>query len=286
VQEAWLRWATVDLTEVRDARAYLLTTTTRLALNRIREQDRRREEYPGPWLPEPVSTDRGPADAAELAEGVSLALLVLLSALPPLERAAFVLHDVFAVPFDEVAATLSRSEAASRQLASRARKHVRAGAPRHPVDAATHGAVTEKFRAAAASGAIEPLLALLAPDAVLITDGGGQRQAARRPIVGPEKILRFFAGVWPKLGPAPEVGLATVNGESAITVVIDGVLDSVVTLEMDGPVVRQLFVVRNPDKLRAVRPADSDRPGRLACAVEEARPAGSADELSRPSGRI
>lgn len=253
VQEAWLRWAEVDLAGVRDPRAYLVTVATRLALNRLREQARWREDYPGPWLPEPVSTTDDPARAAEVAEDVSLALLVVLSALSPPERAAFVLHDVFAVPFAEIAETLERSEAAVRQLASRARAHVRDSAPRQPVDAATHAEVTERFRAAAASGSLEPLVALLAPDAVLVSDGGGRRQAALRPIEGREKILRFFAGVWPKLGPAPEVGLAQVNGEAAITVAVDGELDSVVVLELDGPLVRRVLLIRNPDKLHGVR---------------------------------
>lgn len=255
VQEAWLRWTAVDLAQVREPRAYLLTVTTRLAINRIREQARRREDYLGPWLPEPVTTTNDPADAAELGEDVSLALLVVLTALSPLERAAFVLHDVFGVPFPEVADTLERSEAAVRQLASRARQHVRESAPRQPVDRQTHTRVTEEFRAAAVGGAVEPLLALLAPDAVLVTDGGGRKAAARRPIVGGEKILRFFVGVVAKLGPAPGWDLVTVNGEAAIAVTVGGELDSVLSLELDGAVIRRLFLVRNPDKLHAVRVA-------------------------------
>ena len=129
VQETWLRWAAADRTEVRDPRAYLLTIATRQALNRIRQQQSRREDYVGPWLPEPVSTDRGPAESVELADSVSMAMLVVLESLSPLERAAFVLHDVFGLSFAEVATTLDRSEAAVRQLANRARGHVHSRRP-------------------------------------------------------------------------------------------------------------------------------------------------------------
>lgn len=255
VQEVWLRWARVDLDKVRDPRAYLLRATTRLALNRMREQQRRREDYLGPWLPEPVSTDPAddPSGSVELADQVSMAMLVVLSTLTPLERAAFVLREVFDLPYPEVAETLQRSEASVRQLTHRAREHVAAGAPRRPVDPATHAAVTERFLAATRSGALHTVVQLLAPDAVLLTDGGGQRPAALRPIYGPDKILRFVAGILARYGARVEVDQVTVNGGPAMAFLLDGELDSVAVLQVDGGVVTQVYSIRNPDKLRAVR---------------------------------
>ena len=261
VQEAWLRWSQVELAEVREPRAYLLRITTRLALNRVREQQRRRETYVGPWLPEPWSGPLAagggsdPGDAAELADSVSMAMLVVLSSLSPLERAVFVLREVFDVPFSEVAETLGRSEEAVRQLAHRARSHVQARTPQRPVDGRTHQAVTEKFLAAVQGGSIQSLLTMLAPDAVLTTDGGGLRQAALRPIVGADKIIRFLIGVVSKAealstsGTKPSFQLTTANGQAAIVALVDGVPDTLGLLGIDGSVVTELFLVRNPEKL-------------------------------------
>lgn len=257
VQETWLRWQDVDLGEVRSPRSYLLRAVTRTALNLLRSQQRRREEYIGPWLPEPVSTDprSAPERVAEVADDVSLALLVVLESLSPLERAAFVLREVFGLPYTEVAGALDRSEATVRQLVSRARAHVREQAPRHPVDADTHRELTERFLAAAQGTVrLEEVVSVLAPDVVLTTDGGGHAKAALRPIVGTEKVLRFIAGVLVK----PDVvtldwQVVEVNGRPALVGYRDQMVDAVVWMEADDGVITHIDMVRNPRKLGAVR---------------------------------
>ena len=255
VQEAWIRWSRVDLDTVDEPRAYLLTITTRLALNRLRQLRTRREAYVGPWLPEPVSSDpRGEgAAAAELADDVSMAMLIVLESLSPLERAAFVLTEVFGMPSGEVAGVLDRSPAAVRQLVHRARSHVEARQPRTVVDAARHREVTERFLAAATGGDIEGLLAVLSPDVTLVTDGGGVRRAALHPIHGAEKVIRWLVGALGK----PEVqGLAphlrTVNGELAVVAAGDDFVDSVLFLTVEDDRVVALHGIRNPEKLGAV----------------------------------
>ncbi|MFD1719716.1 RNA polymerase sigma factor SigJ [Georgenia deserti] len=257
VQETWLAWAQVDLDGVRDARAYLARAATRHALNIVRARRRRREEYPGPWLPEPISTGEGaaPDRAAELADDVSLALLVVLESLSPLERAAFVLRDVFALPHAEVAQTLDRSEEAVRQLVSRARAHVRERAPRHPVDAETHRRVTDAFLAATRGiRPVDEVVSLMAPDVVLTSDGGGRSKAARRPVLGREKVMRFVAGVLatPEVA-ALEWHAGEINGMPAMLGVGAAGVDTVVWFEVDGGLVTDVYLVRNPDKLHAVR---------------------------------
>ena len=208
VQDAWLRWSAADRGEVVDARAYLVRITTRLALDRMDSARARRESYVGPWLPEPLLTGSSPVatapqaaqpeDAAELGEQVSLALLVVLETLSPAERAVFVLREVFGMSVAEVAAALNRSEAAVRQMAHRAREHVHARQPRFDTDPREQRQVTERFLAAAVSGDVESLLAAMAPGVVLIADGGGRLTAARRPIVGADKVARFLAAVGPQ----------------------------------------------------------------------------------------
>lgn len=257
IQETWLRWQDVDLAGIREPRAYLLTAVTRAALNTVRSHGRRREEYPGPWLPEPVSTGDGsdPARAAELADDVSLALLVVMQSLSPLERAAFVLRDVFGTSYADVAETLDRSEPSVRQLVRRARAHVRDNAPRHPVDTATHAAVTEAFHSAAfGTGDLEDMIAVLSPDVVLTTDAGGHAKAAFRPIRGVDKVLRFVAAILVK----PEVvalswGEREVNGRPALVGYEGPRIDCVIWLEIDDALVTRIDMVRNPDKLGAVR---------------------------------
>lgn len=253
VQEAWLRWSRIDLETVREPRAYLVTTATRLALDRVREVQRRRETYVGPWLPEPLP-DGDPAEQVELADSLSMAMLVVLSTLTPLERAAFVLRDVFDVPYADVAATLGRSEAAVRQLAHRARSHVQARAPRVQVDRRTHTEVLERFLAALAGGSMDDLLEVLAPDAVLITDGGGQKQAALRPITGADKIVRWFHGVSGKAVPS-DIRVVSINTEPAVIISVDGELDTVGMACIDGGRITELYLIRNPDKLLAVASA-------------------------------
>ncbi|MEI8412543.1 MULTISPECIES: RNA polymerase sigma-70 factor [unclassified Kribbella] len=251
VQEAWLRWAAVDHEEVRDTRAYLIRITTRLALNRLRQQKARREEYVGPWLPEPIASDDDPAAAVEMADSVSMAMLVVLETLSPLERATFVLREVFDLPYDEIAETLGRSESAVRQLAHRARGHVHARQPRHQVDKERHNELTMRFMAAAGSGDFDQVVALLAPDAVLISDGGGKKQAALRPIHGSEKIARWLSAVTAK-NPNFEIRMATLNGETAFIMYFDDEPDTVAFLETTDGLVTSLYMIRNPDKLTTV----------------------------------
>jgi len=258
VQETWLRWSAADREEVRDVRAYLIRITTRLALNRLRQQKARREEYVGPWLPEPIVSTRDaddPAVVAEVADSVSMAMLVVLETLSPLERAAFVLREVFDLPFAEIATTLGRSEAAVRQLAHRAREHVHARQPRHQVDKARHSEVTNQFLAAAWSGDLDQMLTLLAPDAVLVSDGGGKKKAALRPLLGADKIARWLLSL---LAPGKEafnfeVRLTELNGELAFIAYDGDEVDSTGFLGIDDSGrVSQIYVVRNPDKLTTI----------------------------------
>jgi len=253
VQEAWLRWSAIEHDDIRDVRAYLIRITTRLALNRLREQKARREQYVGPWLPEPLATDEDdPAAAAELADSVSMAMLVVLETLSPLERATFVLREVFDLPYDEIADTLGRSEAAVRQLAHRARSHVHARQPRHHVDKASHDELTMRFMQAAGSGDFDQVVALLAPDAVLISDGGGKKRAALRPIQGAEKIARWLFAVIAE-NPGFEIRMGTLNGEVAYIAYDGDEPDTVAFLEVSDGLISDLYLIRNPDKLRQVK---------------------------------
>lgn len=251
LQETWLRWADVDLDDVRDERAYLVRITTRLSLNRLRTMARRRETYVGPWLPEPLLTAPDVADDVELADSVSTAMLLVLETLSPTERAVFVLREVFDVPYDEIGAAVDKSAAAVRQIAHRARAHVEARRPRVSVTDAERAAVLDRFVAAATSGDLQSLMDVLAPDVVLITDGGGVKKAALRPIEGRDKVLRFLDGV----GQGALVERADVviaNGAPAIRLWIDGEVDSVASMLIVDGAVTELYFVRNPEKLRAL----------------------------------
>ena len=256
VQEAWIRWADVDHDTIDEPRAFLLTVTSRLALNRVRQLASRKESYVGPWLPEPVATDARSdgAEAAQLADEVSMAMLIVLESLSPLERAAFVLTEVFGMSAPEVGQALDRTPAAVRQLVHRARSHVQARQPRQAVDVTRHREVTEQFLAAAVGGDLETLMELLAPDVVLVTDGGGLKQAALRPIHGAEKVVRFLVGVSSK----PEFEqawfeLRTVNGELTVVALTPEGVDSVFffTVGDDGRV-SAIHSIRNPEKLGAL----------------------------------
>lgn len=248
LQEVWLRWSAVD-DDVRDPRAYLVRITTRLALNHLRAGARRREEYVGPWLPEPLLTTPDVAEDVELADSVSTAMLLVLETLPPTERAVFVLREVFAVPYDEIAAAVDKSEAAVRQVAHRARSHVQARRPRSSVTAAERDAVIERFRLATETGDLQVLMDVLAPDVVLMTDGGGKVQAALNPIHGRDKVLRFLTAVTPD---ALETVPVWLNGAPAIELVVGGRRDGVGTMVVADGVVTRLYLVRNPDKLASL----------------------------------
>ena len=255
VQDAWIRWSGVDHDTIDEPRAFLLTVTTRLALNRLRQLATRKESYVGPWLPEPVASDtRGDGEAAaELADEVSMAMLIVLESLSPLERAAFVLTEVFGMSAPEVGAALDRSPAAVRQLVHRARSHVEARQPRHVVDEERHREITERFLAAANGGDLTGLIEMLSPDVVLVTDAGGLKQAALRPIHGADRVLRWLQGVFSR----PEsvhihFELRRVNGELAMVAYNGPELDGVIFVTVEDDRITALHGIRNPEKLGAV----------------------------------
>lgn len=246
LQETWLRWAEVVHDEVRDARAYLVRITTRLSLNRLRTVKRQRETYVGPWLPEPLLTTPDVAEDVELADAVSVAMLHVLETLTPSERAVFVLREVFDLPYDDIAAAVDKSTAAVRQIAHRARNHVEARQPRIEVSLRERQAVVDRFLAAVGTGDIQSLMDVLAPDVVLVTDGGGKKRAALRPILGRDKVMRFMSGV---ADPRAVAELRTVNGSPALCVLIDGEVDTIATFLVEGGLVTGMYAVRNPEKL-------------------------------------
>jgi RNA polymerase sigma-70 factor (TIGR02957 family) len=250
LQESWLRWKDVRRDEVRDPRAYLVRIVTRQSLNRLRTLQRQRETYVGTWLPEPLVTAADVADDVELADSVSFAMLVVLETLSPLERAVFVLREVFGFSYDEIAAATEKSSDAVRKLASRARKHVEARRPRVEVPENSPEIVAQFFLAAT-TGKVEPLLALMAPDVVLHTDGGGIKKAALRPIHGAEKVARFLVAVTPT-DVSVDVTFGTVNGAAALFLYLDGELDSVATVVAENGLAKEIYFVRNPEKLTGV----------------------------------
>ncbi|MFD7202107.1 RNA polymerase sigma-70 factor [Streptomyces sp. NPDC059893] len=257
VQDAWLRWAQADRDEVREPRAYLVRVATRLAIDRLRQAQVRREAYVGPWLPEPLVTDFGPtapdtAEAAVLAESVSLAVLVVLESLSPLERAVFVLREAFGFPFAEIATTLDRSESAVRQLAGRARKHVDERRPRFDVDPAERRDLTERFLAAATGGDLEALMTILAPDARLVGDSGGKSKAPLRVIESADKVGRFLLGAAKSGGTGFTFRIVELNAGPAVLALVDGKPDSVFQVDVADGHVQCVYIVRNPDKLTSL----------------------------------
>ncbi len=257
VQETWLRWSRVDQAGVENPRAYLVRIATRQALNRLRTVQRRRETYTGPWLPEPLRTAPDVADAVALAERVSMAMLLVLETLPPVERAVFVLREVFDVGYDEIAETVDRTPATVRQIAHRARAHVAARRPRRAAPSEEARRVLASFRAAMETGDLAALLEVLAPDVVLVADGGGVKRAALRPIEGAEKVMRFLLGALGKAGGVVRVEPAVVNGAQALVVHLDGEVDGVLAARIDDGRIAGLYYVRNPQKLSGL---DSEAP--------------------------
>lgn len=253
VQETWLRLRNADTDQIEDLTGWLITTTSRIAVDVLRSARHRRETYVGPWLPEPVEVGADPADSISLTDSMSWAMLVVLETLSPAERAAFVLHDVFSLSFDEIAAALGRTPAACRQLASRARVHVRERRPRFDVDDGTHREVVDAFAAAAMSGDVDALLRLLDPDSVLVGDGGADFRAARHPIVGAERIARFLSGVG-RNHPIQSTRTVVVNHNPALVVVVDGEVDGIVVLGVDGRRIRTIDYIRNRDKFSGLAP--------------------------------
>ena len=249
LQETWLRWVGVDLGTVRDQRAYLVRITTRQALSRLRTLGRRKESYVGPWLPEPLLTAPDVADDVELADSVSMAMLLVLETLSPAERAVFVLREVFGLEYDEISQAVDKSPAAVRQIAHRARAHVAARRPREVVSAAETRGVIDAFRQAIETGELQHLLDLLAPGVVFLGDGGGVVQAVLKPIVGAGRVARLLAIGRERVATAMSLQLAQVNGYPALILRRGGEVDTVLAVRIDDGLVTGLYAVRNPEKL-------------------------------------
>jgi RNA polymerase sigma-70 factor, ECF subfamily len=261
VQDAYLRFAGAD--DVRNPEAFLVTAVTRLCLDRLKSAKVQREIYVGPWLPEPVfdAEGLGPDAATELADDLSFALMLALERLSPPERAAFLLHDVFDVQFAEIAAMIDRTEAACRQLATRARRAVKDARPAPAASPDGHARLLNAFGEAVVSGNLTRLAGLLRDDAIAMTDGGGRKSAALNPIIGADKIARFFLGLARKhAGRDVRIEPAMINGTVGVLVYVDGELDHSLSMAIDGDRIAAIYIVRNPDKLRhapAHRPAES-----------------------------
>ncbi|MBO8197463.1 RNA polymerase sigma-70 factor [Streptomyces smyrnaeus] len=255
LQETWLQWAKADRGQVRDQRAFLVRITTRQALNRLRTVKRRREAYVGPWLPEPLITAPDVAEDVELAESVSMALMLVLETLSPTERAVFVLREVFDIGYEEIAAAVDKSPAAVRQIAHRARRHVDARRPRQMVSSNEGQAVLESFRRAVETGDPQALLDVLAPEVVLMSDGGGLKHAAQRPVTGAERVARMFAGGIGKVEGMFTTEPTLVNGHPALLVRMGGEIDGVMAISVEDGLITGLYYVRNPEKLSHVTSA-------------------------------
>ena len=249
VQDAYLRWHGTDRAQVDNASAFLSKTVTRLCLDHLKSARVKRETYIGPWLPEPMieTTDDDQAD------DITLTLMMALERLSPLERAAFLLHDVFGQDFDDVAQAIDRDSAACRQLASRAREHVRAAKPRFPVSQEKGVEIAKAFIDASRSGEVAPLQALLAKDVTLYSDGGGKRAAALNPIYGDVNVSRFIAGTIRKFGSEHfSWRQETVDGLPGMVVIENGEVQHTIALEIDDGRITAIYIVRNPDKLKHV----------------------------------
>lgn len=251
VQEAWLRWEQTDRAAVERPAAWLTTVTSRLALDHLKAARHQREAYVGPWLPDVVATDPGPADAAELAESVTIGFLAVLERLGPVERVVFLLADVFALPFAEIATVVDRSPEACRQLAVRARTRVRDGRPRFAPTDDEAWQVTTAFLAAAQVGDLDSLVALLAPDALAISDGGPHVHAARRPITA-ARLPRFAANLAARTPAGTEIELRALNGQPGIVLWKDGAVYETIAFAVAGGLVQQILTVRNPEKLESL----------------------------------
>jgi RNA polymerase sigma-70 factor (ECF subfamily) len=257
LQDSYLRWADVDLSTVRDTKSYLARLVTRQALNALRAQARRREEYVGPWLPEPLLQDDQDASAdVVLAESVSMAMLVLLETLSPDERAVFVLREVFGFDYGEIADAVGKPAPTVRQVAHRAREHVHARRKRFDdVNPERNAQITSQFLASAASGDVNALLTMLAPDAVWTADSGGKATAARKPVVGAVKVARAIAGLMRKTQGQLRVEMVTCNSAPAVLLYLDEHLEGVITLEIVDDKITNFYAMRNPDKLVALTTA-------------------------------
>lgn len=253
VQEAFVRWRRASAAEVRSPKAYLSAVVTRLCIDELRSAKIRREEYVGPWLPEPLPTEPAP-DAAALDGSLSMAFLVLLESLNPTERAVFLLREVFEYDYDEISRLVDKSEANCRQIARRARQSVAARRPRFERSPEQEERLAQRFVEACTSGDLEDLLELLSDDITVWSDGGGKVTAARHPIHGPDRVARFFLGLVSKAPPAFVARLARINGGPGIIGYVDGHPLNVLTFDVADGRIRAIRIVLNPEKLRAVPP--------------------------------
>lgn len=253
LQETWLRWVGVDLDTVRNRRAYLVRITTRQALTRLRTLSRRKESYVGPWLPEPMLTTPDVAEDVELAESVSMAMLLVLETLKPAERAVFVLREVFEFEYDDIAYAVDKSPASVRQIAHRAREHVAARRPRELVSPAESSSALAAFQRAVNTGDLQGLLDILAPDVVALADGGGVKRAVPQPVVGADKVVRLFSGGMSKIDAQVSAEAVHVNGWPALIVRLEGELDGVMAVRVERGLITGMYYVRNPEKLKRVQ---------------------------------
>ncbi|MFC4119935.1 RNA polymerase sigma-70 factor [Nonomuraea zeae] len=252
LQETWLRWVDVDLDVVREERAYLVRIVTRQALDRLRALGRRKESYVGPSLPEPLLTAPDVAEDVELADSVSMAMLLVLETLQPVERAVFVLREVFELDYDEIAEAVGKSPAAVRQIAYRARAHVAARRPRGTGSPAEHRAALQAFQRAVETGELQSLLDVLAPDVVALSDGGGVKHALLRPVVGADHVARLLAVGWWKRDAERSTELVQINGGPGLLVRVNGEIDGVVAVRVENGYVTGAYHVRNPEKLSRI----------------------------------
>jgi RNA polymerase sigma-70 factor, ECF subfamily len=253
VQEAWIRWDRSDRETIERPAAWLTTVTSRLAIDRLRARRSERVSYVGPWLPEPIEVA---PDPAALAESVTMGFLTLLERLDPMERIVLLLADVFDEPFDDIASTVGKSPAACRQIAVRARRRVRDGSRPRSVTTAPASDVVFKFGGACAAGDIEALMGLLGDGSVLVSDGGPDRHAARRPVTGPYRIARFLINVSKRFPPGASLRAATINAQPGIVMEIDGVPDFALVLDVCDDRIEHVFIVTNPAKLAGLAPAE------------------------------
>ncbi|GAA4509332.1 RNA polymerase sigma-70 factor [Nonomuraea ferruginea] len=252
LQETWLRWVKVDLGQVSDQRAYLIRIATRRSLDRLRTMRRLKEDYVGSWLPEPLLTAPDVAEDVELAESVSMALMLVLETLSPTERAVFVLREVFAIGYEEIAAAVGKTPGTVRQIAHRARRHVDARRPREVVSPGQARAALESFRRALETRDLQGLLDVLAPEVVLVSDGGGVKQAAPQPIIGAGKVARMIVSGLGKAQVTLTSEPTVVNGNPALLLRVDGEIDGVIAARVEDARITGLYYVRNPDKLTRI----------------------------------
>jgi RNA polymerase sigma-70 factor (TIGR02957 family) len=248
VQETWLRWAEVDQSAVREPRAYLVRIVTRQTLNRLRTVSRRREDYVGEWLPEPLLTSPDVAEDIELAESVSIAMLTVLETLGPTERAVLVLHEVFDVPYEEIAEAVGKETPAVRQIAHRAREHVAARRPRMAVSRTEQQRVVDRFLAALTGGDLQGLMDVLAPDVVVVADGGGLAPASLRPVSGRRRVANALSR-FAQLAPRVETTTPLVNGAVAARIDPGGEFDTAITFVVEDGLITRMYAMRNPHKL-------------------------------------